>query len=97
MKLGRLTLITHFLSILICLQINAQLSTNEIPIGFRYDFGRGAIPTVTMPAVDVAMLKEEVKMWMKKRLYRPVSDTMRLISSALKGHCNYYGVNGNMR
>jgi group II intron reverse transcriptase/maturase len=41
--------------------------------------------------------RQEVKMWMKKRLYRPVSDTMRLISSALKGHCNYYGVNGNMR
>jgi group II intron reverse transcriptase/maturase len=39
--------------------------------------------------------KQEVKMWLRERLTKPVAETMRLIQLALAGHCNYYGVSGN--
>ena len=28
-------------------------------------------------------------------MHRPVAETMQTIASILRGHCNYYGVNGN--
>ena len=39
--------------------------------------------------------KQEVKVWLRERLTKPVAETMRLIQLALAGHCNYYGVSGN--
>jgi group II intron reverse transcriptase/maturase len=39
--------------------------------------------------------KQEAKAWMRTRLVKPVSETMKLIQLSLSGHCNYYGVNGN--
>ena len=41
--------------------------------------------------------KQEVKAWLKERMHKPVGETMKLIQRALQGHCNYYGVNGNLR
>jgi len=41
--------------------------------------------------------KAEAKAWLKTRLTRPISETMRLIAASLRGHNNYYGVNGNTR
>jgi group II intron reverse transcriptase/maturase len=41
--------------------------------------------------------RQDVKTWMKGRKTKPVVETMKHISSALKGHINYYGVSGNMR
>jgi group II intron reverse transcriptase/maturase len=41
--------------------------------------------------------RQDVKAWMKTRLTKPVAETMKLVSLALRGHVNYYGVNGNMR
>jgi group II intron reverse transcriptase/maturase len=40
---------------------------------------------------------ETVKAWLKTRLTKPVAETMRLINLSLRGHYNYYGVNGNYR
>ncbi|MDR3013562.1 MAG: hypothetical protein LBU70_10230 [Chitinispirillales bacterium] len=59
MYIKRFVLKILFLLFLPCLQISAQLSTNETPIGFRYGFGRETMPIITMPAVDIAKLKEE--------------------------------------
>jgi len=39
--------------------------------------------------------KQEVKIWLKTRLTKPVAETMKLIQLSLAGHFNYYGVNGN--
>lgn len=39
--------------------------------------------------------RQVVKAWLRTRLTKPVTETMELIQSSLKGHCNYYGVNGN--
>jgi RNA-directed DNA polymerase len=39
--------------------------------------------------------KQEVKTWLRTRLTKPVSETMKQIQRALTGHCNYYGVSGN--
>jgi hypothetical protein len=41
--------------------------------------------------------KEAVKRWLKTRLTKPLAETMKSIRVALKGHCNYYGVDGNAR
>jgi group II intron reverse transcriptase/maturase len=41
--------------------------------------------------------KQEVKAWLRTRLTKPVSETMKLIQLSLAGHCNYYGVSGNFR
>ena len=39
--------------------------------------------------------KQAAKEWLKTRLTMPVADTMRTLALVIKGHCNYYGVNGN--
>ena len=39
--------------------------------------------------------KQAAKAWLKTRLTKPVADTMKTLAAAIRGHCNYYGVNGN--
>jgi len=39
--------------------------------------------------------RTEAKAWLKTRLNKPISETMRSIANSLRGHNNYYGVNGN--
>jgi len=39
--------------------------------------------------------KQAAKQWLRRRLTEPVAETMRKIEISLKGHFNYYGVNGN--
>lgn len=39
--------------------------------------------------------KQAAKTWLQTRLTKPVSKTMELIAAVIRGHCNYYGVNGN--
>jgi group II intron reverse transcriptase/maturase len=43
------------------------------------------------------MKKQTAKLWLKSRLTKPVSETMKAIAASMKGHFNYYGVNGNFR
>ena len=33
--------------------------------------------------------------YMRTRLTKPVADTMKTLAAVIRGHCNYYGVNGN--
>ena len=39
--------------------------------------------------------KQAARQWLRTRLTMPVADTMRTLALVIKGHCNYYGVNGN--
>ena len=39
----------------------------------------------------------EVKKWIRTRINKSMIETLRLINLALRGHYNYYGVNGNTR
>ena len=39
--------------------------------------------------------KQAAKEWLQTRLTKPLAETMKIIAAALRGHCNYYGVNGN--
>lgn len=39
--------------------------------------------------------RQAAKIWLKEQMHRPVAETMRTIDSILRGHYNYYGVNGN--
>ena len=39
--------------------------------------------------------KQAAKEWLRTRLTKPVAETMKLLASIIRGHCNYYGVNGN--
>jgi group II intron reverse transcriptase/maturase len=41
--------------------------------------------------------KQAAKKWVMGRLTEPVAETMKRIGVALRGHYNYYGVNGNIR
>jgi group II intron reverse transcriptase/maturase len=41
--------------------------------------------------------KQAAKMWLRTRKTKPVAETMKLIAVSLRGHINYYGVNGNFR
>ena len=41
--------------------------------------------------------RQAARAWLKEHMHRPVAETMRTIDSILRGHCNYYGVNGNFR
>jgi RNA-directed DNA polymerase len=41
--------------------------------------------------------RASVKTWLRKRLTKPVVETLKLLNLALQGHYNYYGVNGNCR
>lgn len=39
--------------------------------------------------------RQAAKAWLKTRLTKPVAETMLLLAAVIRGHCNYYGVNGN--
>jgi len=39
--------------------------------------------------------RQAVKAWLHGRLTKPVAETMKLLAAIIRGHCNYYGVNGN--
>lgn len=39
--------------------------------------------------------RQAAKAWLHTRLTKPVSETMKLLAAVVRGHCNYYGVNGN--
>ena len=39
--------------------------------------------------------RQAAKEWLRTRLTKPVAETMKLLASIIRGHCNYYGVNGN--
>jgi hypothetical protein len=41
--------------------------------------------------------RQAAKAWLRSRLTKPVSETMKQINAALRGHCGYYGVSGNYR
>ena len=40
--------------------------------------------------------RQAMKAWLRTRLTEPVDLTMRRLASGLRGHNNYYGVNGNL-
>ena len=39
--------------------------------------------------------RQAAKEWLRTRLTKPVSKTMETLAAIIRGHCNYYGVNGN--
>ena len=39
--------------------------------------------------------KQAAKAWLKTRLTKPLAETMKILVAVIRGHCNYYGVNGN--
>ncbi|MBQ7169645.1 MAG: group II intron reverse transcriptase/maturase [Synergistaceae bacterium] len=41
--------------------------------------------------------KQAAKAWLRTRLTKPVAETMQKLALSLKGHINYYGVNGNFK
>ena len=42
-----------------CFQANAQISTREVPVGFKHDFSRARISEIIMPAIDIIQLQTE--------------------------------------
>lgn len=39
--------------------------------------------------------RQAAKAWIMQRMHLPIADTMKIMASVVRGHCNYYGVNGN--
>ena len=42
-----------------CLQANAQISTREVPTGYKYSFGRELMPEIVMSDIDIEKLQAE--------------------------------------
>jgi group II intron reverse transcriptase/maturase len=40
--------------------------------------------------------KQAAKAWLQKQLTKPIAKTMETLAAVVRGHCNYYGVNGNI-
>ena len=41
--------------------------------------------------------RQAAKAWLRTRMVRPIPETMMKVAAIIRGHCNYYGVNGNLR
>ncbi len=41
--------------------------------------------------------RQAAKEWLRVRMHKPVDETMKLLNLKLQGHCNYYGVSGNLK
>ena len=39
--------------------------------------------------------RQAAKAWLKERMHNPIAETMQILASIVRGHCNYYGVIGN--
>ena len=39
--------------------------------------------------------RQAAKAWLHTRLTKPVAETMKLMAAVIRGHCSYYGINGN--
>lgn len=39
--------------------------------------------------------RQAAKAWLYKQLTKPIAMTMETLAAVIRGHCNYYGVNGN--
>ena len=44
---------------LFCLQASAQISTKEVPVGFKFNLSREQISEIVMPAIDIIKLQED--------------------------------------
>ena len=45
----------------------------------------------------IASKRAGIKQWLKSRMHQPMVETLKTIDRKLRGHYNYYGVNGNFR
>ena len=41
--------------------------------------------------------RQAAKVWLRTRMIRPIAETMGKVAAIIQGHCNYYGVSGNLR
>ena len=41
--------------------------------------------------------RKELRQWFRTRLAKDSDETMKSLSRKLRGHCNYYGINGNLK
>ena len=41
--------------------------------------------------------RQAAKAWLRTRMVRPIPETMMRVAAIIRGHCNYDGVNGNLR
>lgn len=41
--------------------------------------------------------RQTVKAWLKERMHAPVGETFESLNRKLRGHVNYYGINGNSK
>lgn len=41
--------------------------------------------------------RQAAKAWLRSRMIRSMPETMERVSAIIRGHCGYYGVNGNLR
>jgi len=55
----KLVLKTILLFFVLCIKLNAQISTREIPISFNYNLSNELIPTLIMPAINLEQLQIE--------------------------------------
>jgi len=57
----KLVLKTFFALFVLSFQMNAQISTREIPVGYNYNFGSELMPIIVMPPINLEELQIEDK------------------------------------
>src|SRR5665648_430431 len=62
---------------------------NTVTRGGRYCLG------IRTSKKKLKAKRQASKTWLQTRLTKPVAETMKLLAAVIRGHCNYYGVNGN--
>ena len=70
-------------------------------LGFTFSNGKARkgyyMVRVTTSKKKLKAKRGAVKQWLKERMHKPLAGTMKLLNLKLQGHCNYYGVNGNLK
>lgn len=70
-------------------------------LGFTFSNGKTRkgyyMVRVTTSRKKLKAKREAARQWLKERMHKPLADTMKLLNLKLQGHCNYYGVNGNLK
>lgn len=70
-------------------------------LGFTFCSGKTRAGKWTVKVVTskkkLTQKKQALKAWIRKRMHKPVDETLILLNRKLIGHMNYYGVNGNFQ
>ncbi|MCK5763315.1 MAG: group II intron reverse transcriptase/maturase [Clostridiales bacterium] len=68
-------------------------------LGFRFINGRDRAGNyrvhIRTSKKKLKIKKQSAKKWLKEHMHKPIWETLKMLKTKLRGHMQYYGVNGN--